>query len=444
MTSDQDARSQLGTPGRIEPLPGPSRPLRRRRRPWLIALLVVLVVAAGVLTTVLVRANRQQNAGPPAAPSSRPTGSVSSSGSAPSSSGTTTAPSTSPSPIVPPLLGRGQEAPGSAIPWSQVNAGWQLALWTPVTDSARLRSVPLTLFLVNPIGGRYRIATLPAGSSVELWAPDRRHVMIGHDMQSEQSRGLSEWDLRTGRQLSNFNLGNRSLFGYADPAGQSIALFVPATAGQPGRMARFSLTGQHLQDFPLAGSAVGEIFGDVLPSGDGRLLVVKAANGLAVLRSSDAALVRQVVRPAGDQQCQLRRWWTSQSVLAYCDVLNGPINLYSIPIDGRPATVITHAQPPDRGFTNGWPISGGMLLQRAGPCGPGGQAVLSGGTVRSLTYQLPPGVAGTADASGVFDNQVNMYAGVCGSDRGSLVSLDLGTGKALALLGPGLNGGSVT
>jgi TolB protein len=410
--------------------------------PWLITLLVVLVVAAGVVTTLVVRANRHQSANQPTTPSSQPAGSASPSASATSSGSISTsaaAPSGSPSSIVPPLLARGKEAPVSAIPWSQVNAGWNLRLWTPVTDSARLRSVPLILFLVNPVGGRYRIATVPPDSSIELWAPDRQHAMIGRHMRSEQPRSLAEWDLRSGRQLSSFDLGNRSLSGYADPAGQSIAVWAT------GRLARFSLSGQHLQDFPPAGSAVGEIRGWVLPSADGQLLVAEARYGLAVLRSSDAAIVGQVVRPAGDQQCQLRRWWTSRSVLADCDLSNGPAirNLYSIPIDGRPATAITHAVAPDPGFLDGRPISGGTLLQRAGLCGPGGLAVLSGGTVRNLSYQWPSGIDGSGYLVGVFAHRASMYVSDCGSDRGSLLSLDLRTHVATVLLGPGLNGGSV-
>lgn len=452
MTSDQDARPQHdGEAPPLPPPPGTRYPVRHRRRlPWLVAILVVLVLAAAVTTTLLIRANRNQTSKPPVSSSSQqaPSGSASVSTAGPTTSApaSTAAPSgsVSPAPVTPPLLARGKEAAGSAIPWSQVNAGWHVSLWTPVTDSARMRSVPLTMFLVNPIGGRYRIATLPSDSSVELWSPDRQHAMIGRHMGSDRSRGLSEWDLRSGRQLSSIDLGSGGQFGYADPAGQSIALFVPGTGDQPGRLARFTLSGRHLQDFPPAGSAVGEFLGNVLPSADGQLLVVEARYGLAVLRSRDAAIVGQVVRPAGDQQCLLRRWWTSRSVLAYCSLLNGARNLYSIPVDGRPATAITHAVAPDPGFLDAWPISGGTLLQRAGLCGPGGQAVLAGGTVRSLSYRTPPGVDGSPSVAAVFADRASMYAGECGSDRGSLFSLNLRTGATSALLGPGLNGGSVT
>ena len=252
MTSDQ-----LGRPvEEIPPLPPGIRSPRRPSMPWLIAVLV-LVLVAGVITTLLVRANRHQAAQPPTSASGQPaptsspsastseasTSSPSGSTAAPSGSATSPSGSTSPSPVTPPLLARGKEAPASAIPWSQVNGGWQLADWT-IKPNLHQGPEPLyTLYMVNPIGGRYRIATLPAHSIATTWSPDLRRAMV---TSYSDPQVLREYDLSTGRQLTSFEAGRRSLLGYA---GHSLLLSIPAV-GDPGQVSSLELVstaGVHLR-----------------------------------------------------------------------------------------------------------------------------------------------------------------------------------------------------
>jgi len=53
------------------------------------------------------------------------------------------------------------------------------------------------------------------------------------------------------------------------------------------------------------------------------------------------------------------------------------------------------------------------------------------------------GPADRLTLAGVFDGRATLLGSDCASGPRSLVSVDLATGRAAVLLGPGLNGGSV-
>jgi hypothetical protein len=89
----------------------------------------------------------------------------------------------------------GMEAPASQIPWNQVGAGWILATWSPTQGPTPRQTppqpaaAPVTLYLLDPLGGRYAITTLPVeasqgsgdpGHSPRLvdWSGDGRHALF--------------------------------------------------------------------------------------------------------------------------------------------------------------------------------------------------------------------------------------------------------------------------
>ena len=94
-----------------------------------------------------------------------------------SSTRSTTVQSTSGSPATPTSTAverasaHAAEAPIGEVPWSQVGAGWMLAMWSPVraigagAEPAPGEPTPqtsaTTLYLVSPEGGRYAITTFP-------------------------------------------------------------------------------------------------------------------------------------------------------------------------------------------------------------------------------------------------------------------------------------------
>ena len=449
MSSDQDARLQPPVDQVPPPPPGARYPVGRRpRMPWLIAGLVALLLVAGTVTTLLVRANRHSTAKPSTTPSSSPSVSTTAPSASASASATTSAasPSASPSqaPVPPPLLGRGKEAPVSAIPWSQVNGGWQLANWSSLANPNEPPGAPTVLYLVNPIGGRYRIATLPANTGLMLWSPDLRRAMV--KSYNDTSATLREYDLSTGRQLSSFVPGKRGLLSYAGPGGHSLLLSESGADGLTSRLELVSTTGVHQAYLPGRTPQVGSFDRPALNLPGGSRFLISGGHGFAVINTS-GAIVRQIAAPAGTGYCGLQQWWTTRTAIASCTSPAGSSvqNLYTIPTDGRTPVKLTNAPPPEYGFTAGWHYSGGMVAAVATSCGPGGFDLLdSAGRIRPpRPYPTPPGVSGQEGVVNVYADQVSLLTGNCGNPSRSLYSIDLHTGKAGMLLGQGLNGGSV-
>ena len=74
---------------------------------------------------------------------------------------------TSSAPSALPALG--VELPASQIPWNEVGPGWILAAWRPTQGlnpgqtppAGQPAAAPVTLYLLDPAGGRYAITTFP-------------------------------------------------------------------------------------------------------------------------------------------------------------------------------------------------------------------------------------------------------------------------------------------
>src|SRR5689334_6370367 len=62
-------------------------------------------------------------------------------------------------------LAYGEVGNRTDVPWRSVGRGWTVAEWAASGSSA------VTVYLVNPVGGRYTIATLPSYLS-PVWSPD--------------------------------------------------------------------------------------------------------------------------------------------------------------------------------------------------------------------------------------------------------------------------------
>ncbi|HTZ42262.1 MAG TPA: hypothetical protein VMB79_00235 [Jatrophihabitans sp.] len=424
------------------PPPAPGRGGGRGR--LIVAGAIVLAVAGTIVGIRLATGHGHPDTAtaPSPAASRPPAGSTPAASGGPSGTGSATGqPSPGPTAVAPAgLLPRGQEAAAAAIPWSQVTDGWNLVVWTS-SSTPRSSTQPGILYLVNPIGGRYRIAAVPASSALALWSPDRRRAVLRSYL---AGNAVQELDLGTGHRLGGFELGNRSLLGYAGPGGHALLLGVPATGSGPMALVRVSTGGVPQRSYPATGTLTGA---RALYTADGSTFVVGGQRGFAVL--SDAGrLLRQVGLPAGASSCVLEHWWSARVALADCSFPaaagTSAQNLVLVPVDSGSARPITHATLPDLGFVTGWPVSDGMLVQRAASCGYGPLARIdASGTERAVPVRLPAGVPGQAGLIGVYAGQASLTSGGCGIEPNSLLGLDLRTGVTTALLGPGLNGGSI-
>lgn len=306
-------------------------------------------------------------------------------------------------------------------------------------------SAPWTIYLVNPIGGRYRIATLAPNTFPALWSPDRRRAVMHSYVGARDT--LREYDLRTGRQLASFVLGNRSLLSYAGPGAHSLLVSSPAVGDGTTSLELVSTAGILQRTLPSTISAFGP-FSTVLYRPDGSAFLAAGRHGFVVV-GDDGRLIRQVGFPAGAQQCRVNHWWTAEIAIGTCSYLtpgngSGVQNLAEIPVEGGAVRAITHVSSPHYGFTDAWQFSSGILASVAGSCGSGELATIdTAGNSRPYPYRLPVGVTGQARLLGVHADRAILITGSCGTRGRSVVSLDLRTGVTSALLGPGLNGGSV-
>jgi TolB protein len=346
----------------------------------------------------------------------------------------------------PALLGANQQADRSAIPWSQVDAGWTVALWTAATltnqqDITKVR--PQTLYLVNPIGGRYLITALTGNYTLQLadWSTDVRTALLIR--QGTKSTAVIRLDLPSGKMQSFTAAGKVRLAQFTKPAGKAI-LLERAGAG----IERVGLTGAHQVTYPMSRTSDFFTRAHPLSSPDGRLLVLDSDHGL-VVRAEDGTLRRTIASPKQATTCSPVRWWDANSVLAACEPKflgkDEAQQLFVVPIlTPGPVTALAPPTKLDNRFTLAWRLDSGVLLLNAGGyCGGGVMGVLDS-TGHIVVRALPIGLNGYGmDPVGSTTTTLTFMIQVLCGQSSALVSFNPATNQLTRLLGPGLNGGSV-
>lgn len=387
------------------------------------------------------------------------------------------------------LLASGQEGSRQDVPWLQVGEGWLLTEWAPATGGSlgfihTGQPSGTILYLVDPLGGRYRLASGPALPQGDLvaWSGDSQRALFALDVNFDQLRRYTVMDLRTGG-VSGFSLPNPPVDAVIDrkvdftkPNGFGLiaagVLTVPltpfSTTGMPGTdvpVQRLNLTGTvevSYPDFSIpSGSRLGQLGTAFLYWPDGSQLILAPQSGADPVPSTpswsvvtnDGRFVRSVPLPPGASSCEPRRWWTTSAVLADCTFSAGGFSIWGVPVtQGAP-----HPLAPS-GFvgTDAWRLSGAIYLTGT-PCYPGGGLVRfrNDGTTQPLSLPLPnlPATA-TAGVIGVTGNRLAVFADAgCPLNQertkpevphaGILEAFDPATGSVMTLLGGNLNGGSV-
>ena len=367
--------------------------------------------------------------------------------------GTSGSPVTSTPTAITQAAARGVEAAISTVPWTQVGPGWLLASWSQVPGRSAgdippgqptADSVSTTLYLVDPLGGRYPITTLPppgAGPSATLadWSGDGSHALLyAHAPGPSGALTVTTIDLHTGKQ-SAFTVddGFNAIPHYSRPEGKAVVL-AKWHDSDPATLKRVDLTGKPELTYP-----VGPDFqGYYLSTPDGTQLVLGMSAGLALM-GNDGTAGKALPIP-GEQNCAPTRWWTSTVVLARCD---GLARLWLVPVGGEPPTALTApltGQGKDLGDTNAWEVPAGAFVQDEGACGSEYLGKLSavGGTTTPVS--VPEAEPHTSiHVVGVNGGHLDLHATVsCGGGK-SLIDYDPAANTSTVLLGPPLNGGGV-
>jgi TolB protein len=423
-----------------------------RHARWLapaLAAAAVAAVAIGVTAISTTADNGKRTPNPPAsqisspAPSLTPTPSSTPSVSQPS--GTSQVTATPPAQVA--LLGNGKQADRSEVPWSQVGPGWSLALWTPATtidkssDGVVLRDAPESLFLVNPVGGRYLITTLPVGHHLQLeqWSGDGRRAIFTRAIPNSNPTTSTNVELDLGSGAwHEFSVSGRADFSYTKPLG--LALLVRRDSG----IERVDLNGTRQLLYPTSEPGVGKVSGGYYTP-DGSQLVRDTDHGW-VVTTNDGTVVGTLSRPTGTAHCFNLRWWTATTILMIC--YPGPTSddpgLWLVPINGEPAAPLLTSQAGPIKFHDAIQAGSKTFLEHGHiHCDSDLSVLQPDGTARPLNFQKR---TGTHLGVHIFQATRQMlYLGVgldCGHGQ-QIVSYDPGADELTTLLGGQVNGGSI-
>jgi hypothetical protein len=405
-------------------------------------------------------------------------------------------PTTPTTPPPPPMLAAGLQGPVSAVPWSEVGAGWTLVQWNPGPSGSSS-----SIVLVDPLGGRYLVrSSAPAGAQLAGWAAAAKVGLLitnqtsasgagtdvtvtGIDLTdgatlyttvldgayaldemsgdgtralfttglNAQDTAVAELSLTSGATLHQFDLGGFGSVEYTLPAGLAL---VESRNGQP--VQRTSLDGTTELAFPSNFSQVGAVqpfayngASFALYAPDGASLVLGAAEGLAYV-SNDGTVISQlpVPVPAGGQGsgCSPVQWWATGVVLATCPgpaASNGAAegSFYAVPLDGATPTRLGSAD----GFVGPmYQIGNGVYgqveacgTQSVGEVGPSSYSAVPVPGLKANSQHIVTAVGDRIEVLGEPGCQPGGATGY------SLVWVDPLTGHTTFLLGPPITGGSV-
>jgi hypothetical protein len=168
--------------------------------------------------------------------------------------------------------------------------------------------------------------------------------------------------------------------------------------------------------------------------------------------------VRKLPVPAGYRDCSVNYWWPDGRGLGVCQSADSSTNsalsdLFLFPLSGDAPTQLTKATrastPSGMGYSAAWPLSRGTLVLENAACGAGPLSLLtSPSTSQRLTFTFPPTVKYVdphPDPVAVVGDTAYLlvHSSDCSGDVYSLVAYDVVSGRSGALLGPGVNDGTV-
>jgi TolB protein len=339
-------------------------------------------------------------------------------------------------------LQHGDVGERSDVPWRSVGRGWTVALWSAGDATSA------TVYLVNPDGGRYGIATVGAEMPVQ-WSADARDVLL-----ADYNTGTAAYlDMVTGTLHPISLRKNVTIAGLLPGRAFGVLGYEQS---RRGRFVSFGILGpdggigtQFPTSAPGAGAFTLGLSSQTLLTPHGEL-VLAGSTGIALVTSS-GKVWRVLAPPAGSTGCQADNMWSATVVVATCGNARGTTGAYLMPLDGSTPSRLELPVPP-AGYgpvQNAWAMPGRTLTTLETGCGPPGvELVHSDGTHPRLLLPRARGTYGVVVPLQTYGTTIIARTtgdNGCAGGRGpSLMSYDIRTHKSAVLLGPGLNGGAVT
>lgn len=363
-------------------------------------------------------------------------------------------------PYLPSAMGRSQ------VPWDEVGDGWEVVLYdssrAAPTSEEDVRDGPAVLYLVDPDGGLYEIASWAVGQHpglIDATPAPALVVTVGSNLDEP----VYEWvDLHSGdtSEVATFGfqdtryLNAWPLMSLTRPTGANVVVL--RSDGEQEWLERRSADGTGLgvvyeRPHQESGESLSWLYGY-----DGRTIVVGDDESLTLI-SNQGSVIRELSVPS-DTRCGPVRFWDADTVLAVCygqTAATAPLDntgephtffgrLWLIDVASSSATALTELpdQPPviaDFGYHDAWPADGEVLLQWSGDCGASSVAVLrpdGTGEFPGMIVPSSPPLDGI-EMIDVTDDRITVYGWQgCSGDVGSLFTLALDGALDEILLSP--------
>lgn len=355
--------------------------------------------------------------------------------------------------IPPQMLPAGQVGQRSDVPWSIVGPGWLLAEWAPYAPSPAVvlgRPSGTVLFLVDPLGGRYALAsgTSVPDSDLVAWSGDAKRALFETRTAGVANVALTVLDLTSGT-ATHFATPAGHAPEFTEPNGLAVLIgagFVNngTPTGTVSGAQRLDLSGSPQFAFPNSFPQTGSILGGI-GSPDGTRLAFDATTGAGiVLVSNDGRLLENLSIPA-QGLCSTVRWWSNDQVLVQCGPSAGP-SLWLVPTDGRAPNQLVPGN-------DAWQLLSGVYSTTGrchmGTCNFGLLKVQPDGS--SAPLPVPTEWSSNLDigALGAFEDRLAVFAppssvsGFGNQAGGILEWFAPDTGTVVPLLGGSVNAGSV-
>ena len=342
-------------------------------------------------------------------------------------------------------LQHGEVGPRTDVPWRSVGRGWTIAEWGNSNSSA------VTVYLVNPVGGRYAIAKLPSYLP-PVWSSDVRDVLL-----TENGGGITEHlDMVTGTLTSIPIRKNVFVAGVLPGHAFGVLAFMPGAHGTPPTFGILGPRGTIVTRFPTSAPGAGSFSNDIqfgtdtdtISTATGEM-VLGGTTGIALVTAT-GHVTRVLAPPAGSTTCQPYRLWSPTVLVASCSNHHRITGAYLMPLDGSQPNRLSLAAAPAGyfGVANAWAMTGHTLVTLGTGCGPPGvELVRTDGTHAQFGLPRAKGTYGVVVPEQAYDTTIiamTTGANQCVGDKGpSLVSIDIRTQKTTVLLGPGLTGGTI-
>ncbi len=259
-------------------------------------------------------------------------------------------------------LPAGQTGSRSQVPWPLVGPGWFLAEYT--TGSYK-KARPVTLYLLDPAGGRYELYHWAATTSpwqIADWSGDKSRVLLEQPGETSTVRQLA---LATGT-ITTVHLSSRPQYvlGYTRPDGTNLLV-------SKNGIDRVSLSGT-LQARLISGDG----YSAAISAPNGTTEVVNGPAGLELI-SNAGGIVRRLRVPGATAKlggCTPVRWWNSTTAVATCisntDI--GAPRVWLVPVSGAAPTALTpprNGHDGDYGDLDAWRFGKTLYVQALGGCG---------------------------------------------------------------------------